>query len=191
MAKNANELPLMPKATAVWLVDNTSLSFQQIADFCGLHPLEIQGIADGEVAAHIIGVDPIAGGQLTRGQIEAAEANPAQPLTLESKAREYLSSKKQQKGGRYTPVARRRDKPDAVAYMVKNFPEMSDAAIGKLLGTTKTTIQAIRNKSHWNIQNIKPKDPVLVGICSQVDLDRAVTKARLEAEKSGKAVVAN
>ncbi len=181
MAKTASELPLMPKATAVWLVENTALSFAQIASFCGLHPLEVQGIADGEVAAHIIGVDPIANGQLTRDQIATCEANPNATLSLSSKAREYLQSKP--KGGRYTPVARRRDKPDGIAYIVKNYPDVSDAQIGKLIGSTKGTIEAIRNKTHWNITNIKPKDPVLLGLCSQVDFDRVVTKARLESEK--------
>jgi hypothetical protein len=178
-AKNLTTLPLMPKATAVWLVENTALSFDQIADFCGMHPLEVQGIADGEVATGIIGQDPIATGQLTAEQIEAAEANEKMSLTLKPSVRDNNPAKKT-KGARYTPVARRRDKPDAIAWLIKNHPELTDAQLIKLVGTTKSTIAAIRGRGHWNSTNIKPRDPVLLGICSQVDLNNALARAKLD-----------
>ncbi len=165
-------LPLMPKATAVWLVENTALSFQQIADFCGLHPLEVQGIADGEVSGGIRGVDPIASGQLTMEEIKRAEADPQATLDLKNTAKQYIMQKT--KGSRYTPVARRQDKPDAIAWIIKNYPSMTDAQIAKLVGTTKNTIQAVRGKTHWNSNNIKPRDPVLLGLCTQTHLDAAV-----------------
>lgn len=168
-------LPLMPKATAVWLVENTTLTFEQIADFCGMHPLEVQGIADGEVATGIIGQDPTSNGQLTMENIRAAEENEETKLELASTARQYIQTKT--KGGRYTPVARRADKPDAIAWLVKNFPNLSDAQIVKLIGTTKNTIAAVRDKHHWNHSNIKPRDPVLLGLCTQTHLDMAVNKA--------------
>jgi hypothetical protein len=169
-------LPLMPKATAVWLVDNTTLTFEQIAEFCGMHPLEVQGIADGEVATGIIGVDPLANGQLTRDMIEACEQDPAKKLLIAATAREYLDTRV--KGGRYTPRARRQDKPEAIAWLVKYHPYLPDAQIIKLIGTTKKTIDAIRERTHWNIANIKPKDPVLLGLCSQIHLDEAVRRSR-------------
>jgi uncharacterized protein len=165
-------LPLMPKATAVWLVENTALSFEQIADFCGMHPLEVQGIADGDVAAGVRGLDPIGRGQLTAEDIEACEKDADKRLALSTTAKQYIAVKT--KGSRYTPVARRQDKPDAIAWLVKNFPAMTDGQIGKLVGTTKNTISAVRNKSHWNSSNIKPRDPVLLGLCSQTHLDAAV-----------------
>lgn len=166
-------LPLMPKATAVWLVENTALTFEQIADFCGLHPLEVQSIADGEVAQGIMGVDPLASGQLERAEITRCEADPAAKLALAGAARQYVQTKP--KGARYTPMARRQDKPDAIAWLVKHYPAMSDAQIGKLIGTTKSTIKAVRDKSHWNSMNIKPRDPVLLGLCTQTHLDAAVS----------------
>ncbi|MBI1274872.1 DUF1013 domain-containing protein [bacterium] len=170
--------PLMPKATAVWLVENTGLSFDQIAEFCSMHPLEVQGIADGEVAQGIIGMDQIANGQLTRENIEACEKDPKKKLEMAKGAVEYLQLKT--KGTRYTPVARRRDKPDAIAWLIKNYPAITDGAIIKLIGTTKSTIAAIRDRSHWNMSSIKPRDPVLLGLCTQIDLDKTVARLRLE-----------
>lgn len=165
-------LPLMPKATAVWLVENTALTFEQIADFCGMHPLEVQGVADGEVSGGIRGMDPIASGQLSEASIAACEKDTAARLELKSTAKQYITQKT--KGSRYTPVARRQDKPDAIAWLIKNFPAMTDGKICKLVGTTKNTITAIRTKSHWNSSNIKPRDPVLLGLCTQTHLDAAV-----------------
>lgn len=169
-------LPLMPKATAVWLIENTALTFDQIADFCGMHPLEVQGIADGEVAVGIIGVDPVANGQLDAELLKKAEKDHSVRISLSDTARKYLSTKV--KGSRYTPVARRQDKPEAIAWLLKNHPYIPDAQIVKLIGTTKSTINAIRNRTHWNIANIKPKDPVLLGLCLQTHLDDLVSKYR-------------
>jgi uncharacterized protein len=173
-------LPLMPKATAVWLIENTTLSFDQIADFCGMHPLEVQGIADGEVAIGIVGKSPVESGQLSMDTIHACEKDASARLSLADDARKYMSNKV--KGSRYTPVARRQDKPDALAWLLKNHPELGDAALVRLIGTTKSTIEAIRSKSHWNSQNIKPKDPVMLGLCTQVDLEASIAKARKAAE---------
>lgn len=181
-AKQHAELPLMPKATAVWLVENTTLSFEQIASFCGMHPLEVQGIADGEVAQGIIGQDPTILGQVTAEQIAECEKDHSKSLLLAKSAKQYMAPKT--KGTRYTPVARRRDKPDAIAWLVKTHPELTDAQIIKLIGTTKSTIAAIRNRSHWNSSNLKPRDPVLLGICSQVDLNKAVERSKFD--KGGK-----
>ena len=178
--------PLMPKATAVWLVDNTTLTFEQIADYCGLHPLEVQGIADGEVASGIQGSDPIANGQLTRENLEAAEKDAS--VKLELAKRNLPEPSKRTKGPRYTPVAKRQDKPDAIAWFLRNHPELSDGQIGKLIGTTKNTINAVRDRSHWNSSNIRPKDPVLAGLCSQTDLNAAVAKARRAMERRGEAL---
>lgn len=172
-------LPLMPKATAVWLVENTALSFDQIAEFCGMHVLEVQGIADGDVAQGVRGVDPIAAGQLTAEEIARAEKDGSS-LQLAQTAKQYINTKT--KGARYTPVARRGEKPDAIAWLVKYYPTMSDAQIGKLVGTTKNTIQAVRSKAHWNTANIKPRDPVLLGLCTQTHLDAAVAKLKLPAQ---------
>ena len=169
-------LPLMPKATAVWLVENTKLTFEQIADFCGMHPLEVQGIADGDVAVGIMGHNPVISGQLSAENIEHCENNPEQKLALSNETEQFLLSKKKAKGGRYTPVARRQDKPDAVAWFVKFHPTVPDAQIIKLIGTTKNTINAVRTKGHWNSANIKPKDPVLLGLCTQTRLDEMVEK---------------
>lgn len=175
---------LMPKATAVWLVENTTLTFEQIADFCDMHPLEVQGIADGEVAISIIGQDPIAASQLTREEIERCEKDPKQKLELSAKAKELLATRsKKPKGSRYTPVARRQDKPDAIAWLIKHCPELTDAQISRLIGTTKNTINSIRNKTHWNWGNLTPRDPVLLGLCTQTDLDKVLKKAKAEAEK--------
>ena len=169
-------LPLMPKATAVWLVENTALTFEQIGAFCGMHELEVQGIADGEVAAGIRGEDPIAGGQLSAENIAECEKDDSKKLQLLGSAKQYIMQKT--KGSRYTPVARRQDKPDAVAWLVKNFPTMTDGQIGKLVGTTKNTIVAVRTKTHWNSAGLKPRDPVLLGLCSQTHLDAAVASIK-------------
>lgn len=168
--------PLMPKATAVWLVDNTALSFHQIAEFCGLHELEVQGIADGDVAGGIKGLDPIANGQLTRDQIKRCEDDATKRLVLIEKT-ESVPTPVRRKGPRYTPVSRRQDRPNAILWLVRNHPELSDAQVSKLVGTTKPTIQAIRDGSHWNAANIQPVDPVSLGLCSQIELDAIVSKA--------------
>lgn len=173
--------PLMPKATAVWLVDNTSLTFDQIAEFCGLHPLEVKGIADGEVAVGIQGMDPVAAGQLTRVQIERGEAEPGYVLKLKRPVVDIPEPQK--KAPRYTPVSRRQDRPNAIAWLVRHHPEMADSQICKLVGTTKPTITAIRDRSHWNINNIQPQDPVTLGLCSQIELDSAVGIAREKQRK--------
>jgi hypothetical protein len=175
--------PLMPKATAVWLVDNTSLSFDQIADFCGLHPLEVKGIADEDVAKGIKGMDPVSAGQLTREQIEAAEADPKARLKM-APPKHKMPVVKQKKAPRYTPVSKRQDKPDAVYWILRNHPEMPDADIIKLIGTTKATIQKIRERSHWNATNIKAVDPVTLGLCSQLELDLAVSRAAAKRDRA-------
>lgn len=168
--------PLMPKATAVWLVENTSLTFDQIADFCKLHPLEVKGIADGEVAAGIKGHDPITSGQLTREEIAKAEGDNAHHLRIAvSKVR--LPEVKRQRGARYTPLSRRQDRPNAILWLVRNHPELKDAQIMRLAGTTKTTLDAIRNRTHWNSAALTPMDPVTLGLCSQIDLDFEVNRA--------------
>jgi len=174
---------LMPKATAVWLVENTTLTFEQIADFCGLHPLEVQGVADGEVAIGIVGLDPTANGQLTRDELERCQADPAARLKM-AKVTIPLPTPRT-KGPRYTPVSKRQDKPNAVMWLLRHHPELGDAQIAKLIGTTKDTIAKVRERSHWNAPNLKPQDPVLLGLCTQTDLNRAVEKARRAAEKSG------
>ncbi len=170
-------LPLMPKATAVWLIENTTLTFNQIAKFCGMHPLEVQGIADGDVAAGVMGEDPVATGQLTQENLKAAIADQEVELELTSNMDTYLKSQQKKTSKRYTPVARRQDKPDAIAWLIKNHPELSESQIAKLIGTTKNTIGAIRNRTHWNINNLRPRDPVLLGLCTQTDLYAAVRKA--------------
>ena len=167
---------LMPKATAVWLVDNTSLTFEQIADFCGLHPLEVRGIADGDVARDIRGADPLVNGQLTREELDKAQNDENYRMqAVVSRHAELM------KGGKpapkYTPVSRRQDRPDAIAWFVRNHPEVTDAQIAKLLGTTKSTIESVRNRTHWNSANIKPVDPVTLGLVGQLALDELVRKA--------------
>ena len=165
--------PLMPHATASWLVDNTSLSFPQIAEFCGLHILEIQAIADDTTSTKLTGRDPVRAHELAQEEIDKGQANPNYKLQM-SKGPEQV---RRTKGPRYTPVSKRQDKPDGIAWIVRNHPEVTDGAIGKLIGTTRTTIGAIRDRSHWNIANITPKDPVTLGLCSQRELDAAITKA--------------
>jgi len=167
---------LMPKATAVWLIDNTTLTFDQIADFCGLHHLEVKGIADGDVAENMRGVDPIAGGELSREEIKSGEANADYRMKVAPSKIAHIPQPKR-KGARYTPVARRQDKPDAIAWFIRNHPEVTDAQIGKLIGTTKSTINNVRDRSHWNSQNIKPVDPVTLGLCSQIELDEIIAKS--------------
>ena len=177
----ANTKPLMPHATASWLVDNTSLSFEQIAEFCGLHILEVQAMADDLASSKYTGRDPIHSGELTHAEIERGQADPNYALQMQ-KAPVQVS---RTKGPRYTPVSKRQDKPDGIAWLLKNHPEISDAQISRLIGTTRNTITAIRERSHWNIQNIQAKDPVTLGLCSQRELDavvaRAAKKAGLEA----------
>ncbi|WP_066702635.1 DUF1013 domain-containing protein [Celeribacter ethanolicus] len=167
--------PIMAKATAVWLVDNTTLSFKQIADFCGLHELEVQGIADGEVAGGVRGFDPIANNQLTAEEIKSAEENPLQRLKLKFNA--AAQGEEKRRGPRYTPLSKRQDRPNSILWLVKFHPELSDGQIAKLVGTTKPTIQSIRERTHWNIANMQPIDPVALGLCKQSELDAAVQKA--------------
>ncbi len=175
--------PIMAKATAVWLVDNTTISFKQIAEFCGLHELEVQGIADGDVAAGVKGFDPIANNQLTQEEIDAAEKDPAHKLKLKFYAAAVGEEKR--RGPRYTPLSKRQDRPAAILWLVKFHPELTDGQISKLVGTTKPTIQAIRERTHWNIANIQPIDPVALGLCKQSELDAAVQKAAKKKEAEG------
>jgi hypothetical protein len=165
----------MPKATAVWLVENTSLTFDQIGDFCGLHALEVQAIADGEVAVQMIGIDPVANGQLELADIGRCQADPATRLKLLQSAHPEAIYK--HKGPRYTPIAKRQDKPDAISWLLKSHPELSDGQISKLVGTTKPTIQAVRDRGHWNASNIKPRHPVALGLCTLEELEEAVNRA--------------
>ena len=167
--------PLMAKATAVWLVDNTTISFKQIADFVDLHELEVQGIADGDVAQGVKGFDPVANNQLTQEEITAAEGNPLHKLKLKFYA--AASGEEKRRGPRYTPLSKRQDRPASIYWLVKFHPELADSQISKLVGTTKPTIQAIRERTHWNIANIQPVDPVALGLCKQSELDQAVQKA--------------
>jgi hypothetical protein len=176
-------LPLMPKATAIWLIENTSLTFEQIAEFCGLHPLEVQSIADGDVAKGIIGIDPITSGQLSLSEIERCSKDPKARLMMNEEFKRFIiAENKKKKVGKYTPVARRSDKPDAIAWLLKNCPELSETQISKLIGTTKSTILSIKNKSHWNFSNIKTRDPVLLGLCTQTELDKVYSIAKKRAE---------
>ncbi|SMH51953.1 DUF1013 domain-containing protein [Azospirillum agricola] len=168
-------LPLMPKATAVWLVENTSLSFEQIAAFCGMHSLEVQAIADGEVAVGMVGLDPVANGQLTKAEIERCEKNEALRLKLLVVDLPQVAARS--KGPRYTPITKRGDKPDAIAWLLKHHPELSDAQTCRLIGTTKPTIAAVRDRTHWNAANIKPRNPVMLGLCSQRELEEALALA--------------
>ena len=167
--------PLMPKATAVWLVENTALTFEQIAEFCGLHPLEVQAIADGEVATQMQGLDPVANGQTTAEEIARCQADPDARLKLSPQALPQQFAR--HKGPRYTPIAKRQDKPDAIAYLLRNHPELSDAQISKLIGTTKPTIAAVRDRTHWNSTNIKPRHPVGLGLCTLEEIDEAIRRA--------------
>ncbi|MXV35910.1 MULTISPECIES: DUF1013 domain-containing protein [unclassified Saccharibacter] len=178
-------LPLMPKATAVWLIDKTALTFTQIAEFCGMHPLEVQAIADGEVGAGINGYDPIKNNQLTENEIKRCEANSSARLKLIATANPVS---RRAKGARYTPVAKRHDRPDAIAFVLRQFPQLSDTQIVRLLGTTKDTISKIRNRQHWNSPNIKPRDPVILGLCTQTDLNAAVQAANERLVRDGQSL---
>jgi uncharacterized protein len=182
--------PLMPKATAVWLVDNTSLTFEQIAQFCGLHVLEVKGIADGDVAHGIKGMDPISSGQLSREEIAMAEEDTSHRLKL-SEPKVEVPEVKTKRGPRYTPVSRRQDRPNAILWLLRNHPELKDSQVMRLVGTTKPTIIAIRERSHWNSPNLLAQDPVTLGLCSQIDLDAEVKKAaaRLERERKESGIV--
>jgi hypothetical protein len=163
----------MPKATAVWLIENTSLTFRQIAILCSMHELEVKGIADGDVAKGIQGISPIIVGAISKEEIEMCEKNPNRIPALNKDYAKYVEEVSNKKA-RYTPIARRQEKPDAIFWLIKSYPEISDAVIIKLIGTTKNTIQSIRDKEHWNYKNLRPRDPVLLGICTQGDLDKAV-----------------
>ncbi|MEL6571803.1 MAG: DUF1013 domain-containing protein [Pseudomonadota bacterium] len=178
--------PIMAKATAVWLCDNTTMTFKQIADFCGFHELEVQGIADGDVAAGVKGFDPIANNQLTQEEIDKAENNPLHKLKL--KFNKAAVGEEKRRGPRYTPLSKRQDRPASILWLVKFHPELTDGQISKLVGTTKPTIQSIRERTHWNINNIEPIDPVALGMCKQSELDMAVQKAAAKAEREGKVI---
>lgn len=176
-------LPLMPKATAVWLVDSTTLSFDQIADFTGMHELEIQAIADEEVAIGIVGVDPTTNGQVTLDEIKKAEGDASYRMKI-SKS-DFPTPKARSKGARYTPVSKRQERPDAISWLLRHHPELSDAQVSRLLGTTKPTINSIRDRTHWNVQNIKPQNPVTLGLCSEPELQKALMLAAKRAKKAG------
>lgn len=176
-------LPLMPKATAVWLLENTTLTFRQISEFTGLHELEVNGIADGEVAQGVRGFDPVANLQLTTAEIKRCETDPKSRLQLYHNPASEGETKRQ--GPRYTPLSKRQDRPAAIAWLVKFHPELADGQIAKLVGTTKPTIQSIRERSHWNMNNIQPVDPVALGMCKQGELDSAVAKASAKKAKEG------
>tara|TARA_A100001011_G_scaffold393080_1_gene482060 strand:+ start:1649 stop:2269 length:621 start_codon:yes stop_codon:yes gene_type:complete len=180
--------PFMPKATAVWLVENTTLSFKQIANFCNLHELEIKGIADGDVAKGIKAYNPILAGQLTREEIDTCSKDHNKPLQLNKKKEEVVVSKGRKKV-KYTPISKRKDRPDSVLWLVKNFPQLSDGQIGKLVGSTKGTVALIRNRTFWNFSNLTARDPVILGLCSQLNFEKAIGKAnrRKEREKKLKA----
>jgi hypothetical protein len=178
-------LPLMPKATAVWLIDKTALTFEQIGDFCGMHPLEVQAIADGEVAQGIVGYDPVANLQLTAEEIRRGEADPHYRLKLQSST---LPAPKRLRGTRYTPVAKRNDRPNGIAYLLRSFPQLEINDVAKLMGTTKETVIKVRDRTHWNAANIKPQDPVILGLCSQSDLNSAVARASERRTKRGETV---
>lgn len=175
--------PIMARATAVWLVENTTISFKQIADFVGMHELEVQGIADGDVAAGVKGFDPIGNNQLTQDEIDEAEKNPLHKLKL--KFNPAAAGEEKRRGPRYTPLSKRQDRPAAILWLVKFHPELTDGQIGKLIGTTKPTIQSIRERTHWNIASLQPIDPVALGLCKQSELDQAVQKAATKKEAEG------
>jgi hypothetical protein len=176
-----SDKPLMPLATAVWLIENTSLSFDQIADFCKLHPLQVKGIADGDVAIGVRGINPVTNNQIAREELDKAQADP--DYRMKMARTKILVIEKPRKGPRYTPVSKRQNRPDAIAWIIRNHPEISDAQISKLLGTTKSTIQSVRDRSHWNAANIAPQDPVGLGLCSQIDLDNLVRKGAVKKAK--------
>ena len=182
-----SDSPLMPKATAVWLVENTKISFKQIADFCNLHELEVKGIADGDVAKGIKAYNPILAGQLTRDEIEKASTDVNKPLILNKKELN-ISSNPKKKTQKYIPLSKRQDRPDAVVWLIKNFPQLSDNQIAKLIGSTKNTVSLIRNKNYWNISNLSPKDPVVSNLCSQIDIKNAADKADQKIDRKKKEI---
>tara|TARA_B100000686_G_scaffold150983_1_gene158257 strand:+ start:67 stop:699 length:633 start_codon:yes stop_codon:yes gene_type:complete len=178
-------IPLMPKATAIWLVENTSLSFRQIANFCGMHELEIKGIADGEVGAGIKGLNPITNNQLTKEEIDRCSNDSdlkLQIITNEISAKTEQSKKKK----KYTPLSKRQDRPDAVYWLIRNHPELKDSQVARLVGSTKSTIDAIKNRTHWNMANIRPQDPIGLGLCKQIELDEAIAKAERSMKRAQK-----
>ncbi|MEL6746827.1 MAG: cell cycle transcriptional regulator TrcR [Pseudomonadota bacterium] len=177
-----SRLPLMPKATAVWLVDNTTLTFRQIAEFCGLHHLEVKGIADGDVAAGIKGTNPIQAGELTQAELDKATKDEKYQMAI-SGPKVNLPTIKTKKKPKYTPISRRQDRPNAILWLVKYHPELKDSQVSRLVGTTKSTIQAIRDREHWNSANLVAEDPVGLGLCTQIDLDAEVKKAAARVEK--------
>ena len=179
------KLPLMPKATAIWLVDNTSLSFRQIGDFCGMHELEIKGIADGEVGIGIKGLNPITSGQLTKDEIDRCTNNEDESLKIiENEISEKTEQSKKKK--KYTPLSKRQDRPDAVYWLIRNHPELKDSQVARLVGSTKNTIDAIRKRTHWNMANIRPQDPIGLGLCRQIELDEALAKAERSIKRAEK-----
>ena len=180
-----SDKPLMPKATAVWLVENTSLTFEQIADFCGLHVLEVKGIADGDVAHGIRGLDPITSGQLSREEIGRAQKDSSYRLKL-SRSKVFIPEIKAKRAPKYTPVSRRHDRPNAILWLLRHHAELRDTQIMRLVGTTKSTIKSIRERTHWNSANLQPQDPVALGLCSQIDLDAEVQKAAKRAAEERK-----
>jgi hypothetical protein len=174
MQNSARHLPLMPKSTAVWLIENTALTFYQIAEFCGMHELEVKGIADGDVARGILGIDPVSTGQLTSAEIERCTKDSSAKLTLNYIQADLIAdtlNAKRAKKSRYTPIARRKDKYDAIFWLIRNYPDISDAQAAKLIGTTKNTAESIRRRTHWNISELRPRDPVLLGLCMQQEID--------------------
>ena len=180
------DVPLMPKATAVWLVENTSLSFKQIADFCNLHAVEIQGIADGEVAKGIKAYNPILAGQLTREEIDISSKDEHRPLQLLKK--EIDITKKERKKNKYIPLSKRQDRPDAILWLTKNYPDLLDTQIAKLIGTTKNTVISIKKRTYWNFSNLSPKDPIATNFCSQLDLENALEKAKRRIKRDKKKI---
>tara|TARA_B100001123_G_scaffold354990_1_gene407796 strand:- start:356 stop:937 length:582 start_codon:yes stop_codon:yes gene_type:complete len=179
-------IPLMPKATAVWLVENTSLSFKQIADFCNLHEVEVQGIADGEVAKGIKAYNPIIAGQLTREEIELSSKDISRSLQLLKK--ELIIATKERKKPKYTPLSKRQDRPDAILWLLKNYPELLDTQIARLIGTTKNTVVSIRKRNYWNFNSLSPKDPIAINLCSQLDLQNALEKAKRRIKREQKKI---
>ncbi len=177
--------PLMPKATAVWLVENTALSFEQIADFTGMHELEVQAIADGEVAVGIVGVNPIINHQLTQEELDRCQNDPKARLKI-SKS-DMPIPKARSKGARYTPVSKRQERPDAIAWLLKNLPDLTDAQLCRLIGTTKPTINSVRDRTHWNAPNIKPQNPVILGLCTEAELEKMALTAQRRVERAAKA----
>jgi len=180
-------LPMMPKATAVWLVENTTLTFEQIAAFTGMHELEVQAIADGEVAIGIVGVNPVANGQLAAEEVARGEQDPK--VKLKASKSDIPVPRARSKGARYTPVSKRQDRPDAIMWLVKHHPELNDAQIARLIGTTKSTIASVRDRTHWNAANIKPQNPVTLGLCTEADLEKFVVIAQRRKTNAEKAEV--